>query len=323
MRAGVQALQTRRQLGQAIEQRGLVGTPGAAHGLGQRGQLGLALGQPARHAPRHRQAQQRRHPVGFDLQHALHQPAQPARRDGVQPLRTCQQQHPHAAILAQAQVGVQIAAVADHARAGDHPLLAKQLAHQRRRALLRLGQGPQMHAGQRLAGHALAPGGGHQLSGGGRLAMDESDQLVGRQGARHGPRHVFGVQLPAQGEGAQLGLHEGGLGRRCGQAGAGHQIAQILAAGRTFALVDPLHPVRDGQGRSQRLRRARVQLLVQGQAQFGGQDIGGFGHGRQDKRSKTTGAHCARAKKNGARRGAASRTRASVNLRRRPPRGLS
>ena len=80
MRGGILAFHLPGQPCQAVEQRGLGIAVGGADGIGQLGQLALGKGQHIGGIAGCGQAQQGGHAVGFDLQQALHQAPQAARR---------------------------------------------------------------------------------------------------------------------------------------------------------------------------------------------------------------------------------------------------
>jgi hypothetical protein len=109
MRGSVLALHLAGQPGQAVQQGRLVLARGTANGLRQFGQFALRKGQYAGGFPRGGQAQQGGHAVGFDLQQALHQAAQAARRHAAG-----QQHHARAAVGVQGEIGVHLTVAIGH-----------------------------------------------------------------------------------------------------------------------------------------------------------------------------------------------------------------
>jgi hypothetical protein len=96
MGARVQALDASGELRQLAQQRRLLVARRAAYLGGDLRQVALGVAERGRDFARHRQAEQRRHPVGLDLEQALHRASEALRA-----------QHPDAQQLARVAVGMQ------------------------------------------------------------------------------------------------------------------------------------------------------------------------------------------------------------------------
>ena len=274
----VLALDLARQLGQPVQQLRLLVRAGHPDRAGQFGQLALGGGQRRRGLARSRKAQQRRHAVGVDLQQALHQPAQPARRkNGLGVRRRAagpgvhgrahsvrvhpagQQHHAREAVGVQGEVGVDLAQAVGHLRC-DQAVLMEQLRI--RRALSGRGAGnthkcrPARHWPGNAASHSC---GTDSIA----VAGSRSPNPRRVDGARETPGHEFGVQFPAQAEGAQVHPQVGGLRIGLRQVMVAQQRGQVLAAGLALGGVAQHHDVRDRQRRAHGLGRPGVDLVVQ------------------------------------------------------------
>ena len=103
----------------------------------------------------------------------------------------------------------------------------------------------------------------HRLQRGGGLVLA---QPLRGDGAREGPGHEFGVQLPADAEAAQVHAQVDAVGIRLRQVMVAQQRRQVCAAGLALLRVRHHHDVRQRQRRAHRLRRPGVDLVVQRRA---------------------------------------------------------
>ena len=224
------------QAREAIEQLRLLVAAGHADRLGERGEFFLGDDQQRRRLACRRQSQQGGHAIGVDLQQPLHQPAQAARRQVAG-----QQHHARAAVGMQREVGVDRAVRVGDGRTHQR-LFMQQRVCEHRCGQLAPGQHPHVQrrqAAPRQGGQPVLRHGVHRR---GWFVLAE---VLGRERAREGPRHEFGVQLPADAKAGQveadvraprIGQWQVVVAQQCGEVRAAR--LALRAASPTMTMCD-------------------------------------------------------------------------------------
>ena len=247
------------QTRQPIQQLGLVIALGLANRLRQICQLSLGRPQHHRCLARGRQAQQRRHAVGFNLQHPLHQAPQTAGADAVRRF----DQDARIAIRMDGEIGTHLGVPHVHCGTGQGVVVEHVLDHMPHAltVALRIFQDPQMHAAQTLPGQIFEPLLRHFFDRRRRVACIQGGIRSQRHHER--PADKLGVQLPAQAECTKVHPQVGAVGIRPGAVVVMHQSRQVRAAGLPLGGVRQHHQVGDGGRAAHRLRRAGMHFVVQ------------------------------------------------------------
>ncbi len=253
MGAGVKAFHFTSELGQLAQQFGLGLARGAANLLGHCRQVTFGVLQGGGNMARHRQAEQRHHAVGLDLEQALHGAAEPAR---VHALHA--QQLARKAVGVQAEVGVDTALPFADGRADQAGLVEQRAGPGFARLVVEQGTVGDLHVQthQPFAGQRAQPFGADL-----RERRIVQALRARRRCAPEGVGLEFGVLLPAQPHAAQVNAQVAGVRCRQRQVARLKQAVQVLARRRRIGREK--RQMRKRQGRGQLFVRTGVNLVVQ------------------------------------------------------------
>ena len=222
MRACVQALHLAGQLREAQQQLGLGLLLRAADLAGDARQVALGMHQRPAHLARHRQAEQRAHAVGLDLQQPLHRAPQAPRAH----LAGRGEDEPRMAVGMQAEVGVDLAQLVHHL-GGHQAVFVERLAHQLLHRVVGAAADDHVQAHQPLPGQRMQPVLRHFVQ---RLGVEALGLVAQR--APEGVGLELGVALPAQSQApAQLDAQVAGIRRGQRQQTRAQQRIEVCARG--------------------------------------------------------------------------------------------